>query len=93
MKNRNKYISLLRMCVEEIGRLEGVFKKMPEADGEEIKLIQNHEVLDIEYLVKNTKKRKKSQQRAKDMYVFNQQKAKQEMAGLKNASSVYKQEG
>jgi hypothetical protein len=39
MKNRNKYLKLLRLCVVEIKRLEGVFKKMPPADGEELKLI------------------------------------------------------
>jgi hypothetical protein len=39
MKNRNKYLKLLRLCVVEIKRLEGVFKKMPPADGEELKQI------------------------------------------------------
>lgn len=58
MKNRNKYIKLLRMCVLDIKRLEGIFKKMPPTDGEDLKIIQNHEILDIEHFAKNSKKRK-----------------------------------
>ena len=79
MKNRNRYAKLLRLCVTDIKRLEGVFKKMPPAIGEELKMIQNHEVLEIEHFAqcKKTKKQKNSQRRAKEMYEFNQQKARE----------------
>lgn len=39
LKNRNKYAKLLKMCVFDIKRLEGVFKKMPPSDGDDLKLI------------------------------------------------------
>ena len=78
MKNRNKYAKLLKTCVFDIGRLEGVFKKMPRNDGEDLKLIQNFEILEIEHLASNNK-RKKSAKRAADMYEYNKEKAKEEM--------------
>jgi len=39
MKNRNKYAKLLKLCIFEIKRLEGVFKKMPPSDGEDLRMI------------------------------------------------------
>ena len=76
LKNRNKYIKLLKLCVFEIKRLEGIFKKMPPSDGDDLKIIQNHEILDIEQYAKNSKRRKHSERRAKEMYEFNTLKAK-----------------
>ena len=39
MKNRNKYIKLMKTCILDLKRFEGVFKKMPPSDGEELRLI------------------------------------------------------
>jgi len=80
LKNRNKYAKLLKMCVLDLKRLEGIFKKMPPSDGDnELRPIQHHEILDIEHFATQTKKRQKSLQRAKEKFNFLTQKAKDEM--------------
>ncbi|CDW83149.1 UNKNOWN [Stylonychia lemnae] len=77
MKNRNRYAKLLKLCIINIKRLEGVFKKMPPSDGEDLRMIQNHEILDIEHQTQcNNKKQKKSQKKALELYQLNSQKAK-----------------
>lgn len=71
MKNRNKYIKLLRICVVELKRLEGIFKKLPPNDGEELKMIQNHEIIEIQYFQSKSSKRKRSQKKAEEIYNSN----------------------
>ena len=78
MKNRNKYAKLLRLCIIDLKRLEGLFKKMPPSDGEDLRMIQPHEVLEIESQTNINKKLKKSQRHARELYQYNTLKAKQE---------------
>ena len=42
LKNRNAYIKLLLKSLQELGRLEGIFKKMPPHDGQELLNLQKH---------------------------------------------------
>jgi hypothetical protein len=80
LKNRNKYAKLLRICVMDLKRLEGLFKKMPPTEGEELKMIQNHEILEIEHMATHVgnRKRGKSRKHALDMYKYNSLEAKKQ---------------
>ena len=50
----------LQRCLTEVGALEGVFKKMPPQGAQELKTLQKHEILEIEFAVKSAAARKKS---------------------------------
>ena len=52
LKNRNTYMKQLMRCLLEIGQLEGVFRKMPPQGNQELKTMQKHEILEIEFAVK-----------------------------------------
>ena len=70
LKNRNAYIKLLLKSIQELGRLEGIFKKLPPHDSQELQNIQKHQILEIEFAIKakgvtnNIKNRTKSTNRS-----------------------------
>ena len=68
LKNRNAYIKLLLKSLQELGSLEGIFKKMPPQDGKELENLQKHQILEIEFAIKakiSTRRvRNKSQNRS-----------------------------
>ena len=60
LKNRNTYVRLLLRCLTDVGSLEGVFRKMPPESAQELKTLQKHEILEIEFAAKNAQARKRS---------------------------------
>ena len=52
LKNRNNYAKQLMRSLTEIGKLEGVFKKMPPQGASELQTLQKHQILEIEAAIK-----------------------------------------
>jgi len=59
---------------------------MPPSDGDDLRMIQPHEVLEIESQANCTKKMKRSKQHARELYQFNSLKARQERANVRSSS-------
>ena len=62
LKNRNRYIKLLLTCLADLGRLEGVFKKMP-PENKELANLLKPQIIDIEFAAKAQRDRNKRELR------------------------------
>ena len=67
LKNRNNYLKQLLRCLTEIGSLEGIFRKGPPQGGEELKTLQKHEILEIEFAAKSAIVKRKSEETRKNL--------------------------
>ena len=52
-------------CLLEIGELEGVFRKMPPQGGQDLKTLQKHEILEIEFAIKKHQSKRKEEEAKK----------------------------
>jgi hypothetical protein len=52
MKNRNRYVKLLLTCLTDLGRLAGIFKKLPPKNSQDITTLQKHQILEIEFEIR-----------------------------------------
>ena len=59
LKNRNNYIKQLMRCLNEVGELVGVFRKMPPQGAQELRTLQKHEILEIEFAIKKSQAERK----------------------------------
>ena len=55
-KNRNKYAMLLKLCVCDMAKFEGIFRRAPPSE-EGLKELESYEVLDIEHYHEEMKTR------------------------------------
>ena len=67
LKIRNNYMKQLLRCVSEIGSLVGVFRKMPPAGSHELKNLQKHEVLEIEFAAKSAIAKRKQEEARRNL--------------------------
>ena len=65
LKNRNNYMKLLQRCLSELGSLEGVFRKMPPQGAQELRTLQKHEILEIDFAVKAAMAKKRADETRK----------------------------
>ena len=90
MKNRNNYLKQLQRCLTELGTLVGVFKKMPPEGAQDLKTLQKHEILEIEFAIKTANAKRKTEEARKTLEVKSSDKKRRMEADARQRKSIEK---
>ena len=93
LKNRNNYMKLLQRCLGELGTLEGVFRKMPPQGAQELRTLQKHEILEIDFAVKAALAKRKAEDTRKQaqVQIVNKKRKSDEAQQRKSIEKYYQQ--